>query len=341
MTKLSNTKNAQWVAIEERIDTHFDFLAGLLGDDGVPDLKEDLRLYLNRNPKFLAGEPRGIVDSAIEIHRLDLSLSDNSLPCNLSIDHKNKVTYMIGYKALMSCVLRSPEVAYIDADLVAPTDDFVFDRITGIESHSWDHRSQRDVKSYTTAYAYIQYRDGRRQSKIMQRNEIDELRQTVMSKMGDRAKYSAWATHGTEMAKKTCVLRLLKFANVPKEIISAAANEEYSDAVPHEEAQDVPEAPKEQAQEAAPATAAAPKRRGRPKKVEAQPPAEKPTEEGDASESLFAPPEPPKKRGRPRKPVITSAAKAAPEEDKTDATMGDIAADTEGDSVEEFDEDID
>lgn len=107
-------------------------------------------------------------------------------------------TLLIDYKGLVEIVRRSDNVSRIHADIVCPDDIFEFNAGSVIR-HTWDLKKERGAT--IAAYAMVVAKDGTNQAVVLQKHEIDSVRERSKSKSN-----GPWVTDYNEMAKKGLAL---------------------------------------------------------------------------------------------------------------------------------------
>jgi len=137
------------------------------------------------------------------------------------IPYKTTCSLIIGYQGLVELVRRSGNVSTIHADIVCANDTFEHDR-GQILQHTFDARNPRG--EVYAVYAELTMADGSRQSEIMQREDVENIRKRSKS-----ANDGPWATDWNEMAKKTVFRRACKWVTLSSEIQTAIAYGDVSE----------------------------------------------------------------------------------------------------------------
>lgn len=120
---------------------------------------------------------------------------------------------IIDYKGLVELVQRSGKVSTIHADVVCENDDFEYD-MGEIKKHKIDFRKPRGP-AYA-AYARVVMKDGTSKCEVMNREEIEAIRNR--SRAGQSG---PWKTDWNEMAKKTVFRRCSKWLSLSSELCDA------------------------------------------------------------------------------------------------------------------------
>lgn len=123
--------------------------------------------------------------------------------------NQQEAQFVAGYKGFIKLMLMSPEVSHVDARLVREADVFDYDYGTSPQiKHRpgiGDIRQRGDV---AYAYAITHYKSGRFQFDVMDRAELDRIRESAKA----TGKASPWNAHTDEMFRKCPVRRLSKYS---------------------------------------------------------------------------------------------------------------------------------
>lgn len=141
-------------------------------------------------------------------------------------------TFQIGYKGMIELARRSGQIAMIRAETVYANDDFSYQLGLNPDIHhvpAFGNRGQA-----VAYYAFYKTKDGDFDFAVATKQEMMNHR-TAYSK----AKNSPWNTNFDEMAKKTLVKRVLKYAPLSTEIQEAISQDSTVKSVPLTPDQDV------------------------------------------------------------------------------------------------------
>lgn len=130
---------------------------------------------------------------------------------------------IIGYRGMIDLARRSGQIKSIGAFCVHATDDFSYELGLHPDIHHVPAASA-DRGPVTYVYAVAQLKDGGVQFEVMNRAEIEKVRDT--SKAG---KSGPWSSHWEEMAKKTVIRRLFKYLPVSIDTVRAVEVDEKTD----------------------------------------------------------------------------------------------------------------
>jgi recombination protein RecT len=190
------------------------------------------------------------------------------------------VQLILDYKGIAELVMRSGLVSFLHADVVCENDEFEYDR-GQIQKHKIDFRKSRG--QVYAVYSICKFRDGNEKCEVMSVEDVEGIRSRSKAANG-----GPWVSDWNEMAKKTVFKRLSKWLPFSPEVRDALENDDDSPAdisrmrTVDSTAQDraLPELPSTpnlayqiptEENTATPIPFEAPKRRGRPPKVESEP----------------------------------------------------------------------
>lgn len=185
------------------------------------------------------------------------------------IPYGTKCTLIIDYKGIAKLIMQSGEVRAIRADVVYERDDFSFSY--GTDEHL-KHRPNLSGNrgKMICAYSYVSFKEGDPSFIVMSIDEIERIRQRSRA-----ANNGPWVTDFGEMAKKTVFRRHAKWLPFSSDLLDKVQRDD--DVIDLDADISVPaELPRPvfQGQQEQPEQSVQPepvKRRGRPKKVQAEP----------------------------------------------------------------------
>jgi recombination protein RecT len=177
---------------------------------------------ISKTPALWDCAPDTIISSLVEASQMGLE-PNGPLGEAALVPFKNKRTrrlecqLMVMYRGYIELADRTDRVAYMDAQIVYDCDDFLFRY--GM-NQTLDHTPAlvrpKDAKPIA-GYAFVQYKEGAFKFVVLSYDEIEEVRQCSRAKDGD-----AWKKWWGEMAKKTCLRRLVKYVSLSPELTRAA-----------------------------------------------------------------------------------------------------------------------
>ncbi len=181
---------------------------------------------VRRNPDLLACDPASFMGSLVQAAQLGLDIGSGLghaylIPFQNNKTGKKDCQLIIGYRGLIDLVRRSGLVRRLSAHVVFAGDTFDYSFGTD-EFIKHVPSGETSFAKITHAYAIAEFKDGARQMEVMQRQEIDAIR--------DRGrKNRVWDTDYGEMARKTVIRRICKFLPLSPEISDALTIEHEAD----------------------------------------------------------------------------------------------------------------
>ena len=175
---------------------------------------------LNTTPKLAECTPMSFIASLMDAAQLGLE-PNTPLGQAYLIPYKRKdrleCQFQIGYRGLLDLAYRNDRVRSIEAHTVYENDDFCFE--LGLDAKlkhipAWEDRGE--IKGF---YAVYKLDNGGYRFEVMSKSDIDAFARTY-SKSFDSSS-GPWRTCYEEMAKKTVIKRLLKYAPLKSEFKKA------------------------------------------------------------------------------------------------------------------------
>ena len=181
---------------------------------------------VSSNPKLAECTPESFMGSLMQSAQLGLE-PNTPLGQAYLIPYKNKgimeAQFQIGYKGLIDLAHRSGEFQMIDAHEVYENDEF--DYVYGLEpvlKHVPRLNGRGKVIAY---YAVFTLKNGGHGFVVMSREDI-EIHAKTYSQAFKQGWTSPWQTNFDEMAKKTVLKKVLKYAPIKTEFVRAMAQDE-------------------------------------------------------------------------------------------------------------------
>ena len=202
---------------------------------------------VRKNPLLIKAEPGSLISSCITAAQLGLEVGSHLGQCYLVPFNKNVKTdegwkkiqmaqLIIGYRGLITLARKSGEMVSLNAFAVFAKDEFSYQLGLHPDVHHIPS-AEADRGPLTYVYAVANFVGGGLQFEVMSRAEIEAVRdasQGWISAKKSAEKYkedikSPWATHFTEMAKKTVIRRLAKYLPLSVEAARAVAVDEAAE----------------------------------------------------------------------------------------------------------------
>ena len=179
------------------------------------------------NPKLGACEPMSFLAAMMSAAQLGLE-PNTPLGQAYLVPYQNKKTgiyyaqFQIGYKGLIDLAYRSGEIESIQAHCVYDNDEFDF--AYGLEPKLKHIPAKGERGNMHTVYAIFRTKQGGYGFDVMSLAEINKFAQKY-SKAINKAD-SPWNTNFEEMAKKTVIKKVLKYAPLQSSVAASLAADE-------------------------------------------------------------------------------------------------------------------
>lgn len=174
---------------------------------------------VTKNPELQKCEPSSFIAALLTSAQLGLE-PNTPLGQAYLIPYGNKCEFQLGYKGLLELAHRSGELKTLEAHIVYENDEFNIEY--GLNPKLIHKPNFRNRGEAIGVYAVYHLNNGGYAFDFMTMEEIKEHK-AKHSKTG-----TAWAKDFNSMAKKTVIKRLLKYAPLKIEFVTALANDEQS-----------------------------------------------------------------------------------------------------------------
>lgn len=235
-------RQAQVSTIRDLLEKSKDQIALALPKHLTPErLMRVAMTTIQKNPKLLEADPKTLIGAIIQCAQLGLE-PDSVLGHAYLVPFWNSqlgrydVTFIPGYKGLISLAKRGGEAEHINAVNVYEGDIFKYiEGLNPILEHIPVPPSKRTGPKIGT-YAVVKYQSGGRDAIWMWAEEIEIIRDRALAtrrintQKDPREKWGPWGTDEDEMFKKTAIRRLSKLLSLSPEFQKAAALDEMADA---------------------------------------------------------------------------------------------------------------
>lgn len=143
--------------------------------------------------------------------------------------------FQLGYKGLVDLAYRSGDVSIIQAHTVYENDEFVYE--LGLEPKLVHKPATKGRGNAIAYYAMFRTKDGGYGFEVMSREDAE----AHARKYSKSYSFGPWQTNFDEMAKKTVVKRVLKFAPLKSEFARQVAADETVKSTISEDMYEVPD----------------------------------------------------------------------------------------------------
>ena len=177
------------------------------------------------NPKLAQCTPSSFLGAMMSAAQLGLE-PNTPLGQAYLIPYKNKgvdeVQFQLGYKGLIDLAYRSGEVELVQAHIVYENDEFTLEY--GLEPKLTHKPADRDRGEPIKVYAMFKTKSGGYGFDVMSMDDV--RRHAEKYSQAYRSGFSPWKTNFEEMAKKTVLKRVLKYAPLKSDFVRAVVQDE-------------------------------------------------------------------------------------------------------------------
>ena len=193
---------------------------------------------LSSNPKLQACTPMSVMGAMMQAAQLGVE-PNTPLGQAYLIPYGNVCQFQLGYKGLIDLAYRSGEVSSIQAHEVHEND--VFEYEYGLDPKLRHMPAQTDRGPVTFYYAVLKLKNGGVGFEVMSRDDVETFARKKSKAYSD----GPWKTDFDEMAKKTVLKKVLKYAPLKTEFARAVASDESVKTMKMDEPADMLDAPNE------------------------------------------------------------------------------------------------
>lgn len=177
------------------------------------------------NPKLGSCTPASFLGAMMTSAQLGLEVN-TPLGQAYVLPYKNKDTleaqFQLGYKGLIDLAYRSGEVEVIQAHVVYANDEFECEY--GLEPKLTHKPADKNRGEPVKVYAVFKTKSGGYGFEVMSMEDVREHAKKYSKAYSSG--FSPWKTNFEEMAKKTVLKRVLKYAPLKSEFVKAAVQDE-------------------------------------------------------------------------------------------------------------------
>lgn len=179
---------------------------------------------VTQNPALAACSPQSFIGAMLTAAQLGLEVN-SPLGQAYLIPYGSNCQFQLGYRGLIELAHRSGDIKSIESHVVYENDEFDFE--FGLEPRLKHKPTKGDRGEATWVYAVYRTKDEGYGFEVMSVDDINRHRAKY-----SKARNSPWDSAWDEMAKKTVIKRVLKFAPLKTEFVRAmVADETTTDAV--------------------------------------------------------------------------------------------------------------
>ena len=180
---------------------------------------------LNNTPKLKECTPMSFIAALMNAAQLGLE-PNTPLGQAYLIPYKYKgileCQFQLGYKGMIDLAYRNDRMQSIEAHTIYENDEFYYE--LGLDARlkhipTWDDRG--DIRGF---YAIFKLDNGGYRFEVMSKADVDRFAETYSKAYS--SEYSPWKTNYEEMAKKTVLKKLLKYAPIKSDFRKALSLDE-------------------------------------------------------------------------------------------------------------------
>lgn len=180
---------------------------------------------LNTTPKLMECSKMSFLGALMNAAQLGLE-PNTVLGQAYLIPYRNKgnmeCQFQIGYKGLIDLAYRNDKMQNIQAHCVYENDQFEYE--LGLDSKLKHIPALSDRGNLILVYAMYKLTNGGYGFEVMSKEDIDNHAKKYSQSFS--SSYSPWKTNYEEMAKKTVVKKLLKYAPIKSDFATSVAQDE-------------------------------------------------------------------------------------------------------------------
>jgi recombination protein RecT len=193
---------------------------------------------LSSTPKLQTCTPQSFLGAMMQAAQLGVE-PNTPLGQAYLIPYGSVCQFQLGYKGLIDLAYRSGEVSSIQAHEVHENDTFEYEY--GLEPKLRHVPARTDRGPVTYYYAVLKLKNGGVGFEVMSREDVE----TFARKKSKAFNNGPWKTDFDEMAKKTVLKKVLKYAPLKTEFARAVASDESVKTMKMDEPADMLDAPNE------------------------------------------------------------------------------------------------
>jgi recombination protein RecT len=180
---------------------------------------------LSTNPKLAVCTPKSFLGAMMAAAQLGLE-PNTPLGQAYLIPYKNKgvdeVQFQLGYKGLIDLAYRSGEVELVQAHVVYANDTFECEY--GLEPKLVHKPADKDRGEPIKVYAMFKTKSGGYGFEVMSMDDV--RRHAEKYSQAYKTGFSPWKTNFEEMAKKTVLKKVLKYAPLKSDFVRGVVQDE-------------------------------------------------------------------------------------------------------------------
>nr|DAM85177.1 MAG TPA: RecT protein [Caudoviricetes sp.] len=189
---------------------------------------------ISTNPALQKCTPQSFLGAVMQAAQLGVE-PNTPLGQAYLIPYGNQVQFQLGYKGLIDLAYRSGEVKSLQAHEVYEHDTFEYE--LGLDPKLKHIPALNNRGNVILYYAVIKFKNGGEGFEVMSREDVETFAKSKSKTYGR----GPWQTDFDEMAKKTVLKRVLKYAPMKTDFIRAVATDETVKSSVAEQMADLPD----------------------------------------------------------------------------------------------------
>ena len=225
-TQVANTNSGKLMTIQDYVKSQSGEIAKALPSVLTPErFTRMLLTAINANPKLSQCTPQSFLGAMMSAAQLGVE-PNTALGQAYILPYVNKgvleAQFQLGYKGLIDLAYRSGEVEVIQAQVVYENDKFEYEY--GLNPKLSHVPAASDRGNAVKVYALFKTKSGGFGFEVMSMDDI--RRHAEKYSKAYKSGYSPWASSFEEMAKKTVLKRVLKYAPLKSDFVKAVVQDE-------------------------------------------------------------------------------------------------------------------
>ena len=180
---------------------------------------------INNTPKLAECTPISFLAALMNVAQLGLE-PNTPLGQAYLIPFQNKgileCQFQLGYKGLINLAYRNEQLQTIQAQCVYANDEFEYE--LGLNSKLFHKPALGERGEMVAVYALFKLQNGGYGFEVMSKQEVDSYAQKYSKAIN--SSFSPWKSAYTEMAMKTVIKRVLRYAPLKTDFLRAVATDE-------------------------------------------------------------------------------------------------------------------
>ena len=180
---------------------------------------------INNNPKLAECSPMSFLAALMNVAQLGLE-PNTPLGQAYLIPFQNKgileCQFQLGYKGLINLAYRNEQLQTIQAQCVYANDEFEYE--LGLNSKLFHKPALGERGEMVAVYALFKLQNGGYGFEVMSKQDVDSYAKKYSKAIN--SSFSPWKSAYTEMAMKTVIKRVLRYAPLKTDFLRAVATDE-------------------------------------------------------------------------------------------------------------------